>query len=404
MVAYKSVKDMDVANKVVLLRADLNVPVDDQGNVTEYGRIDGLKPTIDYLVDNKAKVLILSHFGRPKGEVHSTYSMAFLPEILGQRWGHPVGFAGDCTGVAARQMADDIQPGQIALFENVRFDPGEEANDPEFAQALAALGDLFVHDAFSTAHRAHASSEGIAHYLPGCAGFMMAAELDALNTALENPERPVAALVGGAKVSSKLSVLQNLVYKVDHLILGGGMANTFLAAQGERLGNSKVETDMLDEARTIMGKAEAAGCEIVLPLDHRIARTLDNEAEVQIVERGAIPDDMQAFDLGDASIASIKECMAQSSIILWNGPLGVFEVAPFDTATNTVAAYVGELTHNAQLVSIAGGGDTQAALAHAGVSAYFSYISSAGGAFLEWLEGKNLPGIEAISDNQVNAA
>ena len=404
MVAYKSLTDMDVANKTVLLRADLNVPVDDQGHVTEYGRIDGLKPTIDYLVDNNARVLILSHFGRPEGEVHGAYSMAFLPEILGRRWGHPVGFAGDCTGAAARQMAEDLQPGQIALLENVRFDPGEEANDPEFAKALAAFGDIFVHDAFSTAHRAHASSEGIAHYLPGCAGFMMAAELDALNTALENPGRPVAAIVGGAKVSSKLSVLQNLVHKVDYLVLGGGMANTFLAAQGETVGNSKVEHEMLDEARKIMGQAEAEGCEIVLPRDHRIARSLDNDAEVQIVERGAIPEDMQALDLGDASIAHIKERIANCSTVLWNGPLGVFEVAPFDTATNVVAAYVGELTNNGQLVSIAGGGDTQAALAHAGVSAYFSYISSAGGAFLEWLEGKNLPGIAAIADNQADAA
>ena len=358
MVAYNSLDDMDVASKVVLLRADLNVPVNDEGNVTDYGRIDGLKPTIDYLVENNAKVLILSHFGRPKGEVHSRYSMAFLPGILGQRWGYQVGFAGDCADQAAQQMVSHIQPGQLALLENVRFEPGEETNDPEFAKKLAAPGDIFVHDAFSVAHRAHASTEGIAHHLPSCAGFMMSAELDALNAALEAPRRPVTAIIGGAKVSTKLDLLKNIVQKVDHLILGGGMANIFLAAQGESIGASMAEHDMLGQARDIMTSADHAGCEIILPRDHRIASNLETEAEVQIVERGAIPDDMQAFDLGDASIAHIKDRLSQCRTVLWNGPLGVFEVAPFDTATNTIAAFVGERTSAGALTSVAGGGDT----------------------------------------------
>lgn len=397
--SFNTLKDMDLRGKTVLLRADLNVPAKD-GQVTDTTRIDRLQPTIDYLKENGCKTLILSHFGRPKGERNAELSLSFLPPVLKQQWGVDVGFAEDCIGVPAQNAAASLNDGEFALLENLRFHAGEESNDSAFVRQLAALGDIFVHDAFSTSHRAHSSTEGLAHHLPSCAGFLMEAELTALSDALEAPERPVMAFVGGAKISTKLSVLKNMTQKVDYLFLGGGMANTFLYANGKSVGKSLCENDMADEARQIMDAAKENGCEIVLPTDLIVVKELSEDAPYETVDTDSVPADMMAVDNGPQTIAHIKEIMDQCKTVLWNGPLGVFEIKPFDTATNEVARYAAQLTSEGKLKTVAGGGDTVSALENAGAASGFSYISTAGGAFLEWLEGKNLPGVAALKNSR----
>lgn len=387
---FKTIRDFDLQNKTVLLRADLNVPVQD-GKVTDFTRIDRLKQTIDYLKTNAKRVFILSHYGRPKGQENLEYSLKFLPEILTQRWGVDVGFGQDAET-------------QISLLENLRFNAGEEANDPAFAKELASLGDIFINDAFSAAHRAHASTEGITHYLPSGAGLLMEAEIDALTKALEAPKKPVMAVVGGAKVSTKLSVLNNMINKVDYLVLGGGMANTFLYAKGHAVGNSLCEKEMADEAKSIMEKADKAGCKIILPTDQIAVRDFKENADYEIIHVGDIADDQESIDIGPASIKVIENIIEDCKTVLWNGPMGVFEMKPFDNGTNKVAQKVASLTKSLMLTSVAGGGDTVAALDNAGVIADFSYISTAGGAFLEWIEGKELPGVKALHDAQAKAA
>lgn len=394
---FKTLRNIDLSGKTVLLRGDLNVPTDENGAVTDTTRIDRLKPTIDYLIEHGAKILVLAHFGRPKGAPKAEYSLAFLPPVLKARWGVDVAFAPDCIGAPAQELAARLAPGQVGLLENVRFHPGEESNDSAFARALAQNGDIFIHDAFSAAHRAHASTAGLAHLLPTAAGLLMEEELGALNSALEKPQRPVAAIVGGAKISTKLGVLQHLVKKVDFLILGGGMATTFLYAQGHEVGQSLCETDMADEARAIMDEATHAGCRIVLPVDRIVVKEFGANAPHDICLSSAIPADREAVDVGPEAVRQSIEILQGCKTVLWNGPLGVFEVPPFDAGTNALARAVADLTRSGDLVSVAGGGDTVAALENAGAAGDFTYISTAGGAFLEWMEGKVLPGVAALA-------
>lgn len=393
---FKTIKDIPLAGQRVLLRADLNVPKSGH-TVTDATRIDRLKPTIDYLVAQKARVLILSHFGRPDGAQNPEMSLAFLAPVLEKRWGYPVRFSQDCIGATAQGLAQSLKDGEIALLENVRFHKEEEANDPAFAKTLSLLGDIYVNDAFSAAHRAHASTEGLAHHLPAVAGLLMAEELDALRAALIAPDRPVFAVVGGSKISTKLSVLHNMIEKVNYLALGGGMANTFLAAQGYSLGQSLCERDMLPQAQAILEKAKAIGCEIILPRDVVVVEELKENAPYKIVTVQNIPDTGRAVDIGPDSIGYITQIIASCKTVVWNGPMGVFEIKPFDTGTNAVARAVAAATQNGQCRSVAGGGDTVSALENAGTAGDFSYISTAGGAFLEWLEGKSLPGVQALS-------
>lgn len=394
--SFKTIDDFNLKGKIVLLRADLNVPAKD-GKVTDTTRIDRLRPTIDLLKAKGAKTLILSHFGRPKGKRDDQYSLAFLVPVLKKQWGVEVQFAEDCIGVPAQNLAANLDDGQFGLLENVRFYEGEEKNDPEFIKQLARLGDIYINDAFSAAHRAHASTEGLAHHLPTGAGLLMEAELKALNDALENPRHPVVAIVGGAKISTKLSVLDNLVRKVDVLFLGGGMANTFLFAKGVEVGKSLCERDMADEARKIMQTAAANGCEIMLPGDRVIVSELKAGAPFEIVGVDDMPAGKEAIDAGPESIGALRKKLESAKTVLWNGPLGVFEIKPFDNGTNEAARAVADLTKAGKLVSVAGGGDTVSALENAGVAGDFSYVSTAGGAFLEWLEGKTLPGVAALS-------
>jgi len=387
---FKTIRDFDLNDKTVLLRADLNVPTQD-GKVSDFTRIDRLKPTIDYLKENAKRVIILSHYGRPKGQENPKYSLSFLPETLSNRWGVNVGFGEN----------DDAQ---ITLKENLRFHKGEEENNADFAKQLASLGDVFINDAFSCAHRAHASTEGITHYLPSAAGLLMAAELTALNDALENPQTPVLAIVGGAKVSTKLSVLHNLVKKVDYLVLGGGMANTFLFANKQSVGKSLCETEMVDEALEIQRTATANNCKIILPRDSVVTSEFKEGADYETTILPNFPEEKMALDAGEESINHICDILDGCKTVLWNGPLGVFEIKPFDNATNKVAQKVAALTKTKNLISVAGGGDTVAALDNAGVVNDFSYISTAGGAFLEWLEGKELPGVAALNAQNKKAA
>ena len=396
MTHFKTLNDFDLKDKRVLLRADLNVPTQD-GKVTDTTRIDRLKDTVDYLVKAGAKVIVLSHFGRPKGSVNPDYSLAFLPPVLKQQWGHDVAFASDCIGEPAAQAVATLSGGQIVLLENLRFHKGEEANDPAFIKELAKLGDIYINDAFSAAHRAHASTEGLAHILPTGAGFLMEAELNALQSALEAPQKPVAAIVGGAKISTKLSVLHNLVQKVDFLVLGGGMANTFLFAQGIEVGKSLCEKDMADEAKKIMDAADKAGCKIVLPSDRVTVTEFGENAPHEITPADKLPAEREAVDIGPQSIQDIGAILEDCKTVLWNGPMGVFEVKPFDSGTNALARKVADLTKAGKIVSVAGGGDTVSALENAGVTSDFTYISTAGGAFLEWMEGKVLPGVAALT-------
>lgn len=399
--SFKTVRDYDLAGKRVLLRADLNVPRH-KGKVTDTTRIDRLKGTIDYLCENGARVLILSHFGRPEGEQNPEMSLAFLLPILEERWNTDVRFYRGDIGEDAEDFSDSVEPGEVALIENIRFHKGEKSNDPAFAKNLARMGDIYVNDAFSAAHRAHASTEGVAHLLPNAAGLLMEEELSALNKALGSPQKPVTAIAGGSKISTKLGVLNNLVEKVDYLILGGGMANTFLHARGANIGASLCEKDMADEALAIMDKARQAGCRILLPEEMVTVTELKTNAPHEDTDSQNIPADRMAVDVSAQScrdiLATIKECKT----ILWNGPLGVFEIPPFDNGTNILAKTVAQRTKDGAYISIAGGGDTVSALDNAGVLDDFSYISSAGGAFLEWLEGKTLPGVAALADKTIN--
>lgn len=396
MSSFKTLDDIDVAGKTVLVRGDLNVPVKN-GQVTDSTRLDRLVPTLTELADKGAKVVIMSHFGRPKGQKNPEHSLKpVVPALEKALGGRPVTFAEDCIGPVAEEAVKALQPGQFLLLENLRFYPDEEKNGEDFAGKLAALGDIYVNDAFASAHRAHASTEAIARKLPNAAGRLMQAELEALTKALEHPERPVAAVVGGAKISTKLELLGNLVQKVDKLILGGGMANTFLFAQGTDVGNSLCEKDMAEAARAIMEKAKAAGCEIVLPSDGVVAPEFKEGAPSQTVAVTAIPADQMMLDVGPDSINALDALIDNCKTVVWNGPLGAFEVPPFDTGTSAVARHAADRTKQGKVLSVAGGGDTVAALEHAGVIADFTYVSTAGGAFLEWLEGKELPGVTAL--------
>lgn len=395
--AWKSLDTMEFAGKVALVRVDLNVPVQD-GQVSDTSRIDGIVPTVRAISAAGGRAVLLAHFGRPKGRRVDEMSLAVVRPALESALGQPVGFAEDCIGAPAKRAVAAMANGDVVLLENTRFHAGEEANDPGFAASLAALGDIYVNDAFSAAHRAHASTEAIARLLPSCAGLLMAEELRALEAALTTPARPVVAVVGGAKVSTKLALLGHLVEKVDHLVIGGGMANTFLAAQGVGVGTSMAEHDMADTARDILAKAETTGCTIHLPIDVAITREFREGAPSEIVAVGDCPADAMILDAGPETVAALAAVFTACRTLIWNGPLGVFEMPPFDFSTRAAARKVAELTQAGQLVSVAGGGDTVAALNKMGVADAFSYVSGAGGAFLEWMEGRTLPGVAVLED------
>lgn len=385
----------EVKDRRVLVRVDLNVPMKD-GKVTDRTRIERVAPTLKTLAEQGAKVIVCSHFGRPKGQAVPDMSLAPLVPALSEALGLGVSFASDCVGEAADAAVGALQSGQVLLLENLRFHAEEEKNDPEFAGKLAALADLYVGDAFSCSHRAHASTEGVTRQLPSFAGPLMMAEIKALTSAVEAPERPTAALVGGAKVSSKLAVLKNLLAKTDLLVIGGGMANTFLYAQGKEIGASLCEKDLADTAREIMAEAEKCGCELLLPVDASVSAKFEQGAAADIVDIDAVPADKMILDVGPKSIEAIREKIAGCKTLLWNGPMGAFEIQPFDIGTVEVARAAAALTKDGKLVTVGGGGDTVAALNTAGVADDFTYISTAGGAFLEWLEGKDLPGVAAL--------
>lgn len=395
MPAFRTLDDLDPRGKRVLLRADLNLPVKD-GKITDMTRIERLCPTIAELSGKGARVIVCSHFDRPKGKRVPEMSLRPMQEALAKTLGKPVAFADDCVGPEAEAAAASLKDGEVLLLENTRYHAGEEKNDPALAAGLAKLADVFVNDAFSAAHRAHASTEGVAKLLPAYAGRLMQQELEALDAALGNPQRPVVAIVGGAKVSTKLDLLGNLSSKVDVLVIGGAMANTFLAAQGHPVGKSLQEADMHDTAREILAAAKKNNCEIVLPLDLVVAGAFAANAPNKVVGLDGVPADMMALDVGPATVADVNKRLAAAKTLVWNGPFGAFEIAPFDAATVAVAKEVARLTEAGQLRSVGGGGDTVSALRHAGVADRMSYVSSAGGAFLEWLEGKTLPGVAAL--------
>ncbi|PHP66087.1 phosphoglycerate kinase [Zhengella mangrovi] len=396
MAAFKTIDDMgDIAGKRVLVRVDINVPVKD-GVVTDTTRIERVAPTITELSAKGAKVILLAHFGRPKGEVVPEMSLKPIAPAIEQVLDQRVVFEPETVGEEAQAAIGRMNRGDILLLENTRFYKGEEKNLPDFVEALAANGDLYVNDAFSAAHRAHASTEGLAHKLPAFAGRTMQAELEALEKGLGNPARPVVAIVGGAKVSTKIDLLENLVTRVDALVIGGGMANTFLAAQGKDVGKSLCEHDLADTARTIMAAAEKAGCAIVLPTDAVVAKEFAANADNEVVPVDAVPSDSMILDAGPATVELVKAWIGKAATVVWNGPLGAFELTPFDAATVAAARAAAARTAAGELVSVAGGGDTVAALNHAGVADQFTYVSTAGGAFLEWMEGKALPGVEAL--------
>jgi phosphoglycerate kinase len=386
----------DLAGKTALVRVDFNVPMEG-GKVTDDTRLRVALPTIQRLRDAGAKVALLAHFDRPKGQRVPSMSLKPVVQPLEELLGAPVRFADDCIGPDAVEVIRDLDAGGVVLLENVRFHAAEEANDPVFAQKLADLGDLYVNDAFSAAHRAHASTEGVAHHIPAYAGESMRRELDALDAALGNPQKPVVGIVGGSKVSTKLDLLKNLVGKLDTLAIGGGMANTFLYAQGVDIGGSLAEKDMADTAREILAEAEAKGCDILLPVDVVVATEVKPGADVRTVKTGeALATDDKILDAGPDTVARLNAAIDSSKTLIWNGPLGVFEVPPFDAATVAAAKHVAERTKSGALIAVAGGGDTVAAVGHAGVAADLTFVSTAGGAFLEWMEGKPLPGVEAL--------
>ncbi|MBA4013437.1 MAG: phosphoglycerate kinase [Phenylobacterium sp.] len=394
--AFKTLDDADLAGKRTLVRVDINVPMA-EGKVTDDTRLRAILPTIAKLRAGGAKVILLAHFDRPKGKVVPEMSLKPLAQPLADLLDAPVAFAADCVGEAAKAAIDGLKNGDVLLLENVRFHAGEEKNDPEFAGALAANGDLYVNDAFSAAHRAHASTEGLARLLPAYAGEQMRRELDALEAALGAPKRPVLGIVGGSKVSTKLDLLNNLVTKLDRLSIGGGMANTFLAAQGVDVGASLCEHDLADTAREIMANAQKAGCELLLPIDVVTAQEVKPGVASNVRELSAIEAGDRILDAGPKTLAKLIAAMDVSSTLIWNGPLGVFEVPPFDVATMAAAKHAADLAKAGKLVAVAGGGDTVAALNAAGRADDFTFVSTAGGAFLEWMEGKELPGVAALN-------
>ena len=391
--SWKTLDDMELRGKVVLVRVDINVPVQ-EGRVTDDTRIQRIVPTIRDILAKGGKPVLLAHFDRPKGKVVPEMSLAVTLPALEAALGQKVLFAAGDRAAAVAAMG----PGDVVLLENIRFHPGEEQNDPALAQELASLGDVYCNDAFSAAHRAHASTEGVARLMPSCAGRLMAAELAALDAALGKPLRPLVAVVGGAKISTKLDLLSNLTRKVDALIIGGGMANTFLAALGHDVGRSLCEHDLAQTARKIMDGAQATGCKIILPLDVVVAKAFAAGAPHRILGIDDVSGDDMILDAGPQTVARIIDVLEGAKTLIWNGPLGAFEIAPFDAGTNAAARAAARLTDGGWLASVAGGGDTVAALNHAGVGGAFSYVSTAGGAFLEWMEGKTLPGVAALHD------
>jgi len=395
MPSYRTLNNLDVVGKRVLVRVDFNVPMQD-GAVTDATRLERALPTIKALLEKGARVVLLSHFGRPKGKADPEMSLAPVAKALSGVLDGPVAFARDCIGDAARVGVNAMRGGDVLLLENTRFHAGEEKNDPGFAKALAANGDLYVNDAFSAAHRAHASTEGLAHLLPAAAGRAMERELDYLKAALSNPVRPMMAVVGGAKVSSKIELLLNLVGKADMLAVGGAMANTFLLAKGYSAGKSLCEPDLADTAREIMAQAQSAGCEVILPTDVVVAKEFKEGAKREVVSIDNVAADGMILDLGPDTVDRIASGIERAKTLVWNGPLGAFELRPFDTATVEAARFAARMVTEKGLTAVAGGGDTVAALAHAGVVDDFTYVSTAGGAFLEWLEGKTLPGVAAL--------
>ena len=399
MAAFRTLDDIpDLKGKRVLVRVDLNVPMAD-GKVADDTRIRAVAPTIREISEKGGKAILLAHFGRPKEGPEAKYSLRQVVPAVAAVLGRPVAFAGDCTGAEAEAAVAAMKEGDVLVLENTRFHKGEEKNDPLFTAGLAKLGEVYVNDAFSAAHRAHASTEGIANHLPAYAGRAMQKELEALEAALGNPKRPVVAIVGGAKVSSKIDVLEHLVTKVDALVIGGGMANTFLLAKGVAVGKSLAEPDLADTARRIMAAADKAGHEIVLPVDVVVAREFKEGTASEVVSVDAVPADMMILDVGPKSIEAVNNWIDKAATLVWNGPLGAFEVPPFDAATVAAARHAAERTKAGKLLSVAGGGETVSALHHAGAADGFSFISTAGGAFLEWLEGKALPGVVVLRRN-----
>ena len=394
---FRTLDGLDVREKRVLLRADLNVPVRD-GKITDLTRIERLCPTIRELSGKGAKVIICSHFDRPKGKRVPEMSLAPVAKALGEVLGQRVRFAEVCIGIPAQQAVERMSPGDVLVLENTRFDSREEENDPAFAAELAKLADLYVNDAFSAAHRAHASTEGVAHLLPAYAGRLMEAELEALHSALGNPQRPVIAVVAGAKVSTKLDLLGHLISRVDILAIGGAMANTFLAARGLSVGKSLQEAEMHKTAKDVLGQAAARKCQVILPVDVVVARKLAPGVATETVAVGSVPEDAMILDVGPRTVAAIVKSLETAHTLVWNGPLGAFETPPFDQATSALARAVADATSKGALRSVAGGGDTVSALRHADVADKLSYVSTAGGAFLEWLEGKTLPGVAALEN------
>ena len=393
--SWKTLDDMALNGKIVLTRVDINVPVEN-GKVTDATRIERIKPTIDDILAAGGKPVLMAHFGRPGGKPVEEFSLGQLRGAVEATLGHPVAFCSETTGDKAKAAIAALPAGSILLLENTRFNAGETKNDPAFAAELAALGNIYCNDAFSAAHRAHASTEGLARLLPACAGRLMQAELSALEAALSKPEHPVVAVVGGAKVSTKLDLLGNLIPKVDQIVIGGGMANTFLAAQGIDVGKSLCEHDLADTAREIIARAEAANCQLILPVDVVVAWEFAAHAKNETVANNACPADAMILDAGPKSVEEVAKVFAAAKTLVWNGPLGAFEIEPFNMATDAAALKAAELTRAGSLRSVAGGGDTVAALNNSGAAQDFSYISTAGGAFLEWLEGKTLPGVAAL--------
>ena len=392
---FRTLDDADVAGKRVLLRVDLNVPTEN-GRVTDATRIERVAPTITEIAGKGGKVILMAHFGRPKGGPDEANSLKPVAAAVAGGINRPVAFCADCIGRTAEDAIAKMNNGDVLLLENTRFHKGEEKNDPALVEEFAKLGDVYVNDAFSAAHRAHASTEGLAHKLPAYAGRAMQQELEALTLALGNPARPVVAIVGGAKVSTKLELLGNLVTRVDVLVIGGGMANTFLFAEGKGVGKSLCEKDLAETARSIAAAAEKAKCRILLPVDATVAKELKAHAPAHVVSVDHVPEDEMILDIGPKSAAGVEEVLAHAKTLVWNGPFGAFETPPFDEATMAIAKIAARLTKEGKLTSVAGGGDTVAALNEAKVAGDFTYVSTAGGAFLEWMEGKALPGVEAL--------
>ena len=391
----KTIRDIDVNDKKVLVRCDFNVPQDiETGKITDNRRIKGALPTIQYLIDNNAKVILCSHLGRPKGEVNEKYSLKIVAEELSNLLGKEVKLANDIVGDSAKKLVSDMKSGDVVLLENVRFDAREEKNDREFSKELASLADIYVNDAFGTAHRAHSSTAGVAEFLPAVSGFLIEKEIKFLGDALKNPERPFIAILGGAKVSDKIAVIENLLEKVDKLLIGGGMAFTFLKAQGHKIGKSICEEDKLDLARELLEKAEKKGVEIVLPIDSNVATEYSNDTENKIVHSQDVPDGWEGLDIGPDTIAKFKEILKTAKTVMWNGPLGVCEFSKYEIGTKEIATELG----NIDAVTIIGGGDSAAAIEKLGLADKMTHISTGGGASLEFLEGKTLPGIECLHD------